>query len=105
MRHYKHFYINGLWVEPCEPDELNVINPSDESIAGVISLGSNADVDKAVAAAKAAFPKFSVSQPKERLELLENILTEFTRRYDEIATAITEEMGSPAIFALDEQAA
>jgi aldehyde dehydrogenase (NAD+) len=105
MRHYKHFYINGQWVEPCEPDELNVINPSDESIAGVISLGSNADVDKAVTAAKAAFPKFSVSQPKERLELLENILTEFTRRYDEIATAITEEMGSPAIFALEEQAA
>lgn len=105
MRHYKHFYINGQWVEPNKPDELEVINPSNESIAGIISLGSTVDVDDAVTAAKSAFSKFSVSQPKERLELLENILAEFMCRYDEIANAITEEMGSPNLFAFQEQAA
>ena len=105
MRHYKNFYINGQWVEPNKPDELEVINPSNESIAGIISLGSAVDVDNAVTAAKSAFPKFSVSQPQERLELLENILAEFLCRYDEIANAITEEMGSPNLFASQEQAA
>ena len=105
MRHYKNFYINGQWVEPNKPDDLEVINPSNESIAGIISLGSAVDVDNAVTAAKSAFPKFSVSQPQERLELLENILAEFLCRYDEIANAITEEMGSPNLFASQEQAA
>ena len=67
MRHYKHFYINGQWVEPNKPDELEVINPSNESIAGIISLGSTVDVDDAVMAAKSAFSNFSVSLPKEIL--------------------------------------
>ena len=58
----RKFYINGKWVEPSTKNDLDVINPSDESVCAVISLGSQADTDAAVAAARAAFPAWSASQ-------------------------------------------
>jgi aldehyde dehydrogenase (NAD+) len=105
MRDYLDFYIGGQWVAPAEAKTLDVINPADESVAGRISLGSAADVDKAVAAAKAAFPAWSETSREERLALLERIATEYQKRYAEIAEAITEEMGAPAALSQRAQAA
>ena len=67
------FYINGAWVDPVVPETLDVINPATEEVAAVISVGSAADVDKAVAAAKVAFPKHAASSRAERLELVTEI--------------------------------
>ena len=105
MRNMLEFYIGGEWVEPVEPRQLDVINPATEEVAGRISLGCRADVDRAVAAAVKAFPAFAATSRAERIELLESIVAEFGKRHDEIAAAITEEMGAPALFARNEQAA
>mgnify|MGYP000886235605 FL=1 len=59
MRDYRKFYIDGQWVDPLQPQTLDVVNPATEAVAGVISLGSKADVDRAVAAAQRAFESFS----------------------------------------------
>jgi aldehyde dehydrogenase (NAD+) len=105
VRDMLKFYIDGAWVDPVEPRVLDVINPATETVCGHISLGSAADVDKAVAAAVRAFPSFAATTPKERIELLRSILAVFERRHDEIAEAIMMEMGAPRDFARDEQAA
>ena len=70
MRDYTKFYIDGQWVEPAVANPLDVINPATEEVAGKINLGSAADVDRAVAAAKAAFTSFSRTSVKERIELM-----------------------------------
>ena len=67
------FYIDGQWVDPVTPKSLPVINPSNEEVIGEISLGSKADVDKAVAAARRAFETFSVTSKEERVALLDKI--------------------------------
>src|SRR6202034_518534 len=83
------------WVDPVEPKEFKVINPATEASAGVISMGSAKDVDRAVAAAHRAFDGYSRTSPAERLALLERILEAYKARYDEIAQAISIEMGAP----------
>ncbi len=80
MRDYLDFYIGGEWVKPVEPRTLDVVNPADESVAGRISLGSAADVDRAVAAARAAFPAYSETTREQRLELLHRLQVAETRR-------------------------
>ncbi len=95
MREMLKFYIDGEWVEPVTPATLDVINPATEAVCGRISLGSSADVDRAVAAAMRAFPEFSQTSRDKRIELLESILEVFARRHDDVATAIMEEMGAP----------
>jgi aldehyde dehydrogenase (NAD+) len=105
MREYLKFYIDGQWVDPQEPNTLDVINPATEEVCGRISLGSAADVDLAVAAARRAFESYSRTSREERLELLENILVEFGKRHDDVAEAIMEEMGAPWGLARDAQAA
>jgi aldehyde dehydrogenase (NAD+) len=99
MREYLKFYIDGQWVDPITPKTTDLINPATEAVSGRISMGSVADVDKAVAAARKAFASWSLSSRKERLELLEAIQAEYQRRQGEIASAITEEMGAPASLA------
>ena len=89
------FYIDGRWVDPIEPHTLDVINPATEAVYGRISLGSAADVDVAVAAAKRAFESYSQSTREERMDLLQSILDVFARRHDEVAEAIMDEMGAP----------
>jgi aldehyde dehydrogenase (NAD+) len=91
----RQFYINGAWVDPIEPKELKVINPATEEVAGVISMGSSKDVDRAVMAARRAFDSYSRSTPAERLALLERMLAAYKAHYDEIAQAISIEMGAP----------
>ncbi|MCB2073831.1 MAG: aldehyde dehydrogenase family protein [Novosphingobium sp.] len=95
MRDYLKFYIDGQWVDPAEPKTAEVVNPATEEVSGHISLGSPADVDKAVAAARRAFATFSETSVKERLDLLETIQAEYLRRERELGEAITEEMGAP----------
>lgn len=104
MRDYRQFYINGQWVDPITANDCQVINPANEEACGVISLGSSADVDLAVAAAKSAFVSFGRSTRQERVELLESCIAVYEKRYDEVAVAIREEMGSPQTFAMEEQA-
>ena len=104
MRDYRQFYINGEWVDPVTPRELEVINPANEEVCAVISLGSEADVDLAVAAAKAAFDSYSRTTRQERIELLEACVAVYQKRYEDIAVAIREEMGAPQTFAVQEQA-
>ncbi len=105
MRDYTKFYINGAWVEPSGAARLDVINPANEQVCGRISLGEASDVDHAVAAARAAFPGFSQTSREERIALLERIIAEYTRRYNDMAAAITEEMGAPATLSQQAQAA
>jgi aldehyde dehydrogenase (NAD+) len=99
------FYIGGEWVDPVTPNPLDVINPATEEVCGRISLGSAEDVDRAVAAAKAAFDEYSGTRPEERIALLEKVLEVFARRHDEVAEAIMEEMGAPWKLARNAQAA
>ena len=91
----RQFYIDGAWVDPVEPKELKVINPATEEVAGVISMGSSKDVDRAVLAARRAFDGYSRSSPAERLALMERILAAYKAHYNEIAQAISIEMGAP----------
>ena len=98
------FYINGEWVDPTEPKTLDVINPATEGVVGRVSLGSTADVDRAVVAAKAAFPSYSQTSREDRLALLGRILEAYKARFAELAGAITAEMGAPAWLAQKAQA-
>jgi aldehyde dehydrogenase (NAD+) len=91
----RQFYIDGAWVDPVEPKQFTVINPATEQAAGVISMGSAKDVDHAVAAARRAFDSYARTTPAERLSLLERILAAYKAHYDEIAQAISIEMGAP----------
>jgi aldehyde dehydrogenase (NAD+) len=99
MREYLKFYIDGQWVEPTELKTLDVINPATEGVAGKIALGSAADVDKAVKAARKAFESWSQVSREERLDVLQRILAEYQKRFGDLVTAVTEEMGAPASLA------
>jgi aldehyde dehydrogenase (NAD+) len=101
----RQFYIDGRWVDPIEAHEFKVINPATEEVAGVISMGGAADVDRAVAAARRAFEGYSRTTAPERRALLERILARYKAHYDEIATAISDEMGAPMKLARESQAA
>jgi aldehyde dehydrogenase (NAD+) len=104
MRDYRQFYINGEWVNPVKPHDFDVINPATEEVCARISLGSEADVNKAVAAAKAAFESYSRTSRQERIELLESCIATYKKHYMEIADAIREEMGAPKGLAQSAQA-
>ncbi|MGA0151380.1 MAG: aldehyde dehydrogenase family protein, partial [Luminiphilus sp.] len=104
MREYTKFYINGQWVDPITPKTLEVLDPSTEQPCATISLGSGADVDLAVAAAKAAFETFSQTSVEERVQMLERMAEIFQRRIGEIAEAIRLEMGAPIKLASTAQA-
>ncbi len=103
MTHDGQFFIGGRWVEPARPASLDVIDPSTEQPFATISAGSPADVDRAVAAARAAFDGWSTSSREERLEVLRAILAQYNRRADDLAEAVTREMGAPLAFSRDAQ--
>ena len=100
----RDFYINGAWVAPAAPRDCPVIDPSTEEVCAVISLGDQADTDAAVAAAKAAFPAWAATPPARRKALVEKILEQYEARHEELARAISTEMGSPIDHARNEQA-
>lgn len=89
------FYINGEWVKPSGTATVDVINPATEEPVGKIAMGNDADVDRAVAAAKAAFETYSQTTKEERMALLGKIIEVYQTRIPEIAQAISEEMGAP----------
>lgn len=98
------FYIDGQWVAPLQGTPLEVIDPSTEDAFATISLGGEADANAAVAAAKRAFPAWAKTPPKERLELMKNIHEIYKRRMDDMAAAISQEMGAPIDMAKQQQA-
>ncbi len=95
MKHYGKFYIGGEWVEPIASRPFELVNPATEEVFATVALGSAADVDRAVAAAKAVFPAFSATSPAERAELLNAIIERFEARKGDVHAALTEEMGAP----------
>ncbi len=104
MSNQLKFYINGEWVEPSTSDTLDVINPATEESIGQIAMGGPEDVDRAVAAAKAAFETFSQTTREERVALLEKIIEKYSARMGEVAQAISQEMGAPLPLANAAQA-
>jgi aldehyde dehydrogenase (NAD+) len=98
------FYIDGNWVSPSGKGTIDVINPATEEVCQKIAAGNAADVDQAVAAAKRAFVSFSQTSKSERLALLRHILEVYNSRLDEMAVAISSEMGAPMVMAKDSQA-
>jgi aldehyde dehydrogenase (NAD+) len=104
-KEYLKFYINGEWVDPVKPATIDVVNPATEEVFTKISAGSAADVDKAVAAAHAAFPSFSQTTKAERVALLSKILEVYEKRFDDIVLAVSSEMGAPLSLAKNAQAA
>ena len=102
---YRRFYIGGEWVDPAETRELAVINPATEEPAGAISLGGAADVDRAVVAARSAFDGYSGASRQERLELIDAFIAAYKARYNDMADAITAEMGAPKRLSTKAQAA
>ncbi len=103
MLEKRKFYINGTWVEPAEAHDLEVIDPSTEEVCGVISNGTSKDVDRAVAAAKAAFDGWKHTDPQKRLTFVEKILAIYNQRQGEMAKAISTEMGAPIDMAIEQQ--
>jgi len=95
MLDYTKFYIDGAWVAPKTPQTLAVINPATEDAFANISMGSAADVDAAVMAARRAFPSFAATTKAQRLDLLKSIIAEYQKRYNDIAEIISKEMGAP----------
>jgi aldehyde dehydrogenase (NAD+) len=103
MLHKREFYINGAWVAPHTPRDLDVINPSTEEPCAVISLGSEADLNAAVAAAKAAFPIWAATPLAVRRAAVVGILQQYEARFEELSQAISMEMGAPIDMAREEQ--
>ena len=99
MRDCTKFYIDGQWVAPEAANTVDVENPATEETIGQISFGTKADVDKAVAAARRAFESFSQTSREERLTLLRAIQAEIESRKEELATAVSDEMGAPMSLA------
>lgn len=100
----RDFYINGAWIAPAIARDHAVIDPSTEDTCAVISLGTEADTNAAVAAAKAAFPGWAATPPAERLALVQRLLEIYESRNDEMAQAISLEMGAPIDMARASQA-
>ena len=95
MKNTGQFYIDGSWVSPVGADTLDVINPATEESVATIAMGGPADVDAAVAAARAAFATYSLTTVDERLDLLDKVRSALRPRLEEFAEAITLEMGAP----------
>ncbi len=95
MKDCRQFYIDGKWVNPTRAHDFDVINPANEELIATISLGSAADIDKAVAAAKKAFESYSESTVEERLAFLQRIIEVYKAKSEEMAETISLEMGCP----------
>ena len=100
----RKFYINGAWVYPANVNDFEVINPSNEEPFAVISLGSQADSDHAVAAARAAFVPWMTTSKAERLALMEKLANIYEARKGELGEAMSLEMGAPIDMACASQA-
>ena len=101
----RKFYINGKWVDPKFKKDLEVINPSNEEACAVISLGDTADTNAAVEAARKAFISWSRTTKNQRLELLQNLYQIYKSKWNDMAEAISLEMGAPIDMSIEQQSA
>ncbi len=99
MSRHEQFYIGGRWVAPLRLETLDVIDPSTEQPFTRIAVGSTDDVDRAVAAARAAFEPFARTSREDRVALIERILDRYHARAADLADAVSREMGAPLPFA------
>ena len=99
----RQFYINGKWINSVDGRDYKVINPSTEEPVAVISLGGQADTNASVAAAKAAFPAWMATSIDERLAILENLVEIYKTRKEDLAQAMSLEMGAPIDMARTQQ--
>ena len=104
MEHAGQFFINGTWVDPSGTDTLPVVNPATEEVIATIAMGGPADVDAAVAAARAAFESWSQTSVDERLAVFDRIVAVYQVRMPELAQTISSEMGAPMSLASTAQA-
>ncbi len=104
MKDCRQFYIDGKWVEPVVAHDFPVINPGTEEQVATISLGTAADVDRAVSAAKRAFESYSETTVEQRSALLQRIIAVYQSHMDEMAETISQEMGAPPWLAKAAQA-
>jgi len=104
MYDFRKFYVDGAWVSPTSPRDLEVVNPATERPVGAISLGTAVDVDKAVKAARAAFDSFSQTSREERIALLQRIIEVMQKHLPRLGEVICDEMGAPLGLAVQVQA-
>ena len=95
MKNKLDFYINGEWIQSESGEKIEVINPANETVIGHVTAGTKQDVDMAVSAALEAFETFQYSSKNDRIELLNNVISEYENRYQDFVDTITEEMGAP----------
>jgi aldehyde dehydrogenase (NAD+) len=100
----KNFYINGQWINPKSKEEIKVVNPATEQDCAVIALANKDDVNDAVVAAKNAYDTWAFTSKEERIQLLEKLYESYKKRWNDIAEAITMEMGAPKDFSTKLQA-
>ena len=105
MESYLNFYIEGKWGKPAVEKQIDLINPSTEQPYATLSMGSSADVDVAVQAARHAFKTWRNTDLVERINLLQKLKTIYQKRYEDMAQAISAEMGAPISLARDEHTA
>jgi len=103
MSHHLQFYIGGRWVEPATGATLDVVDPSTEQPFTAVALGAKADVDRAVAAARAAFEGFARTTRADRVALLRRIHDVYNARSEDLAQAVSQELGAPLAFAREAQ--
>ncbi len=100
---YDRFFINGAWVDPLGTETIDVVNPATEDVIATLPLGSSEDADRAIAAAKAAYPAWSRTSIEERAEYLQRISDGLKAHEEDISTTIAREMGMPLKGALNVQ--
>jgi aldehyde dehydrogenase (NAD+) len=99
MREHHELYIDGSWRAPLDPTILELVDPATGEPNARISLGGEADIDAAVAAAERSFTSYSQTTPQQRIALLERVLAEFDARAEDLAQAVSEELGAPLALA------
>jgi aldehyde dehydrogenase (NAD+) len=104
MKNCRQFYVDGKWIDPNEAHDFTITNPASEEPIATISLGSAADVDRAVAAAKRAYEQYSATTPSDRIGLLQRIIDVYRAKMDEMAETISQEMGAPISLSRKAQA-
>ena len=98
------FFIDGEWQTLSDRPTMDLVNPATEQVSGKLHLGNEDDVDRAVKAARNAFPGFAATSLNERIDLLQSITDGYKARFDDIGSAISEQMGAPKKFAVRFQA-
>ena len=104
MNNLSKFYINGAWVAPVSDATMPVMNPATNEQIATVAMGNAADVDRAVAAAKAAFGSYSQTNKADRMALLKQLKSVTEKRFEDLAQAMSMEMGAPITMARDAQA-